>query len=367
MIKLSRLRDEVLVDKTKYYQLKGANDLLVNTIGSVTLDVQMGSEKESSQFQVLQDNFPVPHDGVLGNSFIEDNELNLNYYLKKVIYFKSKPLQVAPRTETIIPIFMTIQRAPLWSFIHSQFKEILYNFTIWECISYSSIRTTNDNSNQPYRASGHFSTTSIGKHIFWAFQWSSSHGLWKLATRKRKSGSFSKNQGNSQSNSEERDNLWKIFWELSTVFHLEGDQFLETLAIEHEIHFKENAAPVNISVLYTAKCTKNLVFQVTRGTFGLIFRNNLRVNIIRYNFQFCCKQSIYRILHTFIIIIKYTQLQFQTKINRIFFFLNKYSVVIIGLRLLKNIKNHWVSKNTLLRFSRPTVGYEFFIYWKNKF
>lgn len=69
---------------------------------------------------------------------------------------------------------------------------------------------------------------------------------------------------------------------------------------------------------------------------------------------------------TFIIIIEYTQLQFQTKINIILFFLKKYSIIIIELRLLKNIKSHRVSNNTLLRSSRHTFGYEFRIYCKKQ-
>lgn len=84
MIKLLR-RDEILVDKIKYYQLKGINDLLVNTTESVTLDVQMSTEKISSQFQIVKNNFSIPHDGVLENSFIEDNVLHILLY-KRLYY-----------------------------------------------------------------------------------------------------------------------------------------------------------------------------------------------------------------------------------------------------------------------------------------
>ena len=78
MIKLSKVQNEVWVDETKYYRLKGINDLLVNTIGAVTLNVKMGQEEVPTQFQIVHDNFPVPHDGVLGNSFVEDNGLDLD-------------------------------------------------------------------------------------------------------------------------------------------------------------------------------------------------------------------------------------------------------------------------------------------------
>lgn len=47
-------------------------------------------------------------------------------------------------------------------------------------------------------------------------------------------------------NSEERGSLWKICREFSDVFHLEGDPFPATSAIQHEIRLREGATPVNI-------------------------------------------------------------------------------------------------------------------------
>lgn len=97
MIKPSCLRDEIWVDETKYYRLKGINHLLVNTIGQVILEVRTGQEDVQTPFQVVKDDFPLPHDGLLGSTFIEGNGLDLDYYSRKVTYSTAKPLLIAPR------------------------------------------------------------------------------------------------------------------------------------------------------------------------------------------------------------------------------------------------------------------------------
>lgn len=79
MIKLSSLLDEAFVDETQIYQLKGINKHLVQTIGSVTLDVKFGTKVEPTNFQVVRDDFPVPREGIEGKSFLVNNGLIIDY------------------------------------------------------------------------------------------------------------------------------------------------------------------------------------------------------------------------------------------------------------------------------------------------
>jgi len=73
MIKLSTLRNEVMVDETQSYQLKGINKFLVHTLGSVILNLNLGTETLTTKFQVVHDDFPIPHEGILGNPFLTEN------------------------------------------------------------------------------------------------------------------------------------------------------------------------------------------------------------------------------------------------------------------------------------------------------
>lgn len=47
-------------------------------------------------------------------------------------------------------------------------------------------------------------------------------------------------------NSEERDSLWKVCKDFLEVFHLKGDPFPTTTAIQHKIRLEKDAAPVNV-------------------------------------------------------------------------------------------------------------------------
>jgi len=79
MIKLSSLLDEVFVDETQIYQLKGINEHLVHTIGSVTLDVNFGTKVEPTNFQVVRDDFLVPREGIISKPFLVHNGLIIDY------------------------------------------------------------------------------------------------------------------------------------------------------------------------------------------------------------------------------------------------------------------------------------------------
>jgi len=104
MIKLTELRDEVLVNETQCYQLKGINEFLVHTIGSVILDVTLGQVVKPTQFQVVHDDFLIPHAGILGKPFLVENGLTIDYKNSEVSQLDLKPLTLAPRTEVLVPI-----------------------------------------------------------------------------------------------------------------------------------------------------------------------------------------------------------------------------------------------------------------------
>lgn len=104
LIKLSQLQNQMLVDETQKYNLKGINEFIVCTIGLVQLDVQIGEEYSSMPFQVVHDDFPIPHAGILGKPFLVKNGLIIDYNASKILKPRTEPLCSAPRTETLIPV-----------------------------------------------------------------------------------------------------------------------------------------------------------------------------------------------------------------------------------------------------------------------
>jgi len=104
LIKLSQLQNEVIVDETQKYNLKGINEFIVCTIGLVQLDVQFGNKYITTPFQVIRDDFPIPHAGIVGKPFLVNNGLVIDYNASKISKPKTEPLQLAPRTETVVPI-----------------------------------------------------------------------------------------------------------------------------------------------------------------------------------------------------------------------------------------------------------------------
>ncbi|KAE9527723.1 hypothetical protein AGLY_012796 [Aphis glycines] len=68
LIKLSSMRDEVIVYDHTVYELKGITDNFVTTLGSVTIELQIGGEKRRVEFQVVKSDFPVPNEGILGKN-----------------------------------------------------------------------------------------------------------------------------------------------------------------------------------------------------------------------------------------------------------------------------------------------------------
>jgi len=74
---------------------------------------------EPTNSQVIRDDFPVPHEGILVNPFLVNHGLIIDYQTSKITQSKEEPIQVAPRTETIIPTNTTAAEGSTFV-VHSQ-------------------------------------------------------------------------------------------------------------------------------------------------------------------------------------------------------------------------------------------------------
>jgi hypothetical protein len=86
------------------YELKGITDNFVTTLGSVTIELQIGGEKRRVEFQVVKSDFPVPNEGILGKPFIIGHETIINYQSKELILPPLVNLTILPRTEILVAI-----------------------------------------------------------------------------------------------------------------------------------------------------------------------------------------------------------------------------------------------------------------------
>jgi len=104
LIKLSALKDEVMVYDDTIHQLKGITEHSVQTLGSAKLEIKIGTETHPSEFHVAHENFPVPNEGILGKSYIIGNKAIINYQTKELIITYTSKVTLHPRTETIITL-----------------------------------------------------------------------------------------------------------------------------------------------------------------------------------------------------------------------------------------------------------------------
>ncbi|KAL4134683.1 hypothetical protein QTP88_006409 [Uroleucon formosanum] len=215
MIKLSTLRNEIMVDETQSYQLKGINEYLVRTLGSVNLNLNLGTETLTTKFQVVHDDFPIPHEGILGSPFLAENCIAIDYYSSKIFQINTDPLTLSLRSETIVPIASTRPEGTALV-VHSQIlqeENIRLGNVKKSSLRSSMLIATNTNE-----------ITEDTQHV----------GRIREATLYQ------------ELNEEESDSLWKVISEYPDIFQLEGDSFPSTDAIQHEIHLKEKAKPVNV-------------------------------------------------------------------------------------------------------------------------
>lgn len=74
IIKINRLKDTVIIDKNKIYDLVGINPNIIKTMGEITLSFH-GIQ---TLFQVGSHDFPIQQDGILGINFLQLHKIILD-------------------------------------------------------------------------------------------------------------------------------------------------------------------------------------------------------------------------------------------------------------------------------------------------
>jgi hypothetical protein len=242
------LRDEVIVYDHTVYELKGITDNFVTTLGSVTIELQMGGEKRRVEFQVVKSDFPVPNEGILGKPFIIGHGTIINYQSKELILPPLVNLTILPRTEILVAISAPNKTEGSNILISSQ--SITNALTCGNCVTtvrnhliYVPFINPTDNQVQlqipPLEQLEHEDFNEANVYLS---QISESTEPCVDGNRISRLHSALRT---CHLNSEEKSSLLTICEEYSDVFQLEGDKITATTAVTHEIKTSEAVHPIH--------------------------------------------------------------------------------------------------------------------------
>lgn len=230
------------------YELKGITENFVTTLGSVTIELQIGGEGRKVEFQVVNSNFPVPNEGILGKPFIIGQETIINYQSKELILPPLSNLTIQPRTETLVAISAPNKTEDSNILITSQY--ITNAITCGNCVTtvrnhliYVPFINPTDNQVQLqipqldqlehedfHEANVHLSQVSENTEPC-----ADGNRIPRLHSALR----------TDHLNSEEKFSLLTICEQYSDVFQLEGDKITATTAVTHEIKTSEAVRPIH--------------------------------------------------------------------------------------------------------------------------
>jgi len=89
-IKVSSLKDEIVVREQTEQNLSGITGHTLHSLGTTDLTLCLGEDEHTTEFHVATSSFPVPYDGILGKPFIIGLETILNYKTKQLILTDSE-------------------------------------------------------------------------------------------------------------------------------------------------------------------------------------------------------------------------------------------------------------------------------------
>ncbi|CAI6355228.1 unnamed protein product [Macrosiphum euphorbiae] len=117
ILKINCLREELEVDETQKINLRGINECLTETIGKISILIELNGENIKTEFHIVSARFPIPKDGILGNEFLSKNNAIVDVANNKLIIQttshtltnfneagKISSVKLKPRTETIVGI-----------------------------------------------------------------------------------------------------------------------------------------------------------------------------------------------------------------------------------------------------------------------
>lgn len=271
-IKLSSLRDEIMVSEPTKHTLTGITGHVLQSLGTVELTLTIKQEKRKTLFQVVHPSFPVPHDGILGKPFIIGMKTVINYQSSELFLadslespktptnsedsertvcettddFSKINVTLQPRSETLIIIPATGHQEGETILVPAQTisEKILCSNTINKVQEHKVlVAMINPTEHSVTMTRNDWNSIKIEKF--------EERKINVITTNEATLGDGSRIHKLNQEvrtehlNKEERDSLMNICRQFSDIFHLEGDKLSCTNAVYHEINVNPSTQPIN--------------------------------------------------------------------------------------------------------------------------
>lgn len=107
LLKQNSIFNDVNIDSNDIVRLKGISSELIDSIGSTNIQLNFNEHNISHLFHIVDSEFQIPTDGILGKDFIFKYKCNIDFYeFTFTIRFKSSeitiPIQTGPQQDTIV-------------------------------------------------------------------------------------------------------------------------------------------------------------------------------------------------------------------------------------------------------------------------
>ena len=257
IIKINCLKGELIVDETQKLILKGINDQLVETVGKITIPIQINNKTFQVDFNVVYPNFPTLQDGILGYQFLKKNGGSINAYNDTLVLDNEitnneinveNEILLKPRTETVIELPIADPSVENKNIIiyKQEVIENVYSSNVIGKVKNGKIVVTILNITEEDK---NININDLNKI---KYDNEEDYELLKINNNNEKYNSNKINRINKikslirsdHMNKEEKQSIIEICEQYSDIFHLEGDHLTFTNAAEHNIKINENQTPI---------------------------------------------------------------------------------------------------------------------------
>jgi hypothetical protein len=245
LIKKKCLKKNVKPLKEFATDLIGINNKSIKTLGSILGTIKLGRKLIVKEFQVIPDNTLSNIDLLIGMNILQDcdilnslNKLKFSSINEEVPLFQNKSDNnttcfIEPRVEKIIKVKSELPDGEYYLEASEIAEKVFVPHSIIQCKN--NIATV---------CAINISEEEISLDNIKNFKVQNLANYNHIKLTDQENSDRNKRLGNlidtSYMNKEEKDSILKLCYEYNHIFHLEGDKFSHTDAVEHEINLKND-------------------------------------------------------------------------------------------------------------------------------
>lgn len=255
-MKINCLKGELIVNENEKINLKGINNQVIQTIGTLVIPIIIDDTSINTKFNLVDKNFQIPHNGILGNKFLVDNKtiinvadniLLINNERNKNNFNKdnneSNCCILQPRTETIVEINIADPKSEGQTIMinKQELMSEVYCGNIVNTVKNGKTAISIMNISEDVK---HISERVMNKIMY---EEGVEYRVYNIKTESNKDDRITQIKSLircQHMNEEEKQAIFSVCEQYSDIFHLEGDKLTYTDAITHEIKVKENTSPI---------------------------------------------------------------------------------------------------------------------------